>query len=416
MIQRCRLCGLDGDIQKSHIMPKFIAKRLKDRTATGFFVNAMRPSKRVQDFPKYDLLCRNCEERFSKFETYFANNVYDQFNKEQPHGEYDNRLEKFVVSLSWRVLTVDQKKVELNHPIFTPLVNRAETCWREFLLGTRQNVRPYENHILFLRKLSGPDIPLGFNEYAQLAASYGMASTDARVFVYASFPGMCFVSTIAPTTLDGWHGTRVNESGFFSNSQRVLDVGFWEYFLNNARLAAESLSNTSSKLTQKRLQKAIKTNPTKFFRSETIQIRIERRFASILKKMDGMPELVIELACALKLSFASSLSTGKIQENGLNFEKILDTLSNLSLNESVDLGNMIQSVVTQNVTFQSDTKSTFQTNSIWITFMAHNNPSKKYRRSIIKQELEYLKKLDIRTPILVASITPNGSDEFGILA
>ena len=68
----CSLCEHDRDLQESHIIPKFVGKWLKKTSATGFLVNANHASKRVQDLITLNLLCRDCEERFSKFETYFA--------------------------------------------------------------------------------------------------------------------------------------------------------------------------------------------------------------------------------------------------------------------------------------------------------------------------------------------------------
>ncbi|MDQ6987940.1 MAG: hypothetical protein Q9M25_09070, partial [Mariprofundaceae bacterium] len=63
----CRLCGQEQDLQKSHVIPSFVYKWLKETSGTGFFRFGMEPNKRVQDGHKFYWLCKECEGRFNEW-------------------------------------------------------------------------------------------------------------------------------------------------------------------------------------------------------------------------------------------------------------------------------------------------------------------------------------------------------------
>lgn len=156
MASKCALCGRRGNIRQSHITPKFASKLIKDTSATGYLSSAADGSKRVQDGKRVSLLCDNCEERFSKSEKYFAENVFYQYhNKGTQLFNYDKNLEYFATSLSWRSLKVTYNEAVHDQPHFTARLDRAEACWREFLLGQRQHIEPHETHLLFIENELG---------------------------------------------------------------------------------------------------------------------------------------------------------------------------------------------------------------------------------------------------------------------
>src|SRR5437764_5294832 len=109
----CRLCGTTAVLQSSHVIPSFVFRWLKETSGTGHLRFAQEPNKRVQDGPKYEMLCRACEERFNEWETEFSVRVFHPMTQGRTSTvRYGDWMAKFCVSVSWRVLVWYQ---ELGH-------------------------------------------------------------------------------------------------------------------------------------------------------------------------------------------------------------------------------------------------------------------------------------------------------------
>ena len=150
--ETCALCRRSGDLQASHIIPKFVGKWLKDTSVTGTLAQTDGNNvEHTQDLPTYRMLCSDCEQRFSSLEKSFADKIFYPFhNSGDSRLEYSSWLERFAISLGWRVLRVGYEEFTSKRPEFSPQMESAEALWREFLLGDRQAVHPYESHLLFL--------------------------------------------------------------------------------------------------------------------------------------------------------------------------------------------------------------------------------------------------------------------------
>src|SRR6266852_6963280 len=71
----CRLCQQTGNLEESHILPRFVIRWQRD-TAVSAIREAERPNVRTQDGTKLPFLCSKCEDRFEKWETPFATEVF----------------------------------------------------------------------------------------------------------------------------------------------------------------------------------------------------------------------------------------------------------------------------------------------------------------------------------------------------
>src|SRR3989304_9636938 len=101
----CALCRQQKDLRKSHIIPRFVSKWLKSTSATGFLRGVVKPEMRRQDLPTFPMLCEECEQIFSKLESYFAREIFYPFMDEGKRDiAYDGTLLRFIISLSWRTL------------------------------------------------------------------------------------------------------------------------------------------------------------------------------------------------------------------------------------------------------------------------------------------------------------------------
>ena len=73
----CRLCRSENvPLKESHIVSKMFYNVIKKKSPTGIMRQVTDPNKGIQDGIKLPFLCDECEELFSKYETYFSNNIY----------------------------------------------------------------------------------------------------------------------------------------------------------------------------------------------------------------------------------------------------------------------------------------------------------------------------------------------------
>ncbi|HDM78509.1 MAG TPA: hypothetical protein ENG51_18905 [Deltaproteobacteria bacterium] len=102
MIEKCELCGKQVPLVKSHIIPKFATNWIKKTSLTGGLRKPLNPNIRYQDSAKIRLLCSQCEQKFSKWEKWFADNVfYKYWNGGKRLFQYNESLLLFILSLSW---------------------------------------------------------------------------------------------------------------------------------------------------------------------------------------------------------------------------------------------------------------------------------------------------------------------------
>lgn len=102
---KCILCLQDPPIENSHIVPKFVIKRLKEGSPLQTLVHSNMLNRVFQDGWKEDYLCNGCEQRFSCLEHWFCQNVYDPFLAgAQLSLKYGNELGLFICSLGFRYI------------------------------------------------------------------------------------------------------------------------------------------------------------------------------------------------------------------------------------------------------------------------------------------------------------------------
>jgi hypothetical protein len=65
---KCRLCGGEGSLGRSHIIPKFVGEWLKATNGSGRLRDSANPNRLIQDITWRYMLCTDCEERFAKVE------------------------------------------------------------------------------------------------------------------------------------------------------------------------------------------------------------------------------------------------------------------------------------------------------------------------------------------------------------
>ena len=331
---KCALCQAGGKPQVSHIIPRFVGKWLKESSATGFLRAAKNLNVRLQDTTKMPLLCLDCEKRLSKFENYFARRIFYPYQEMGiQEFSYDELLLKFIVSIGWRVLFFDiQQKALDDSPNLALYAKRALKTWRDYLLELRRDEGDYEHHMFFLDFVEGnaAEIPSGFQWYALRAIDGCLALSKETVFTYTKFPGIIFVSTIYPTQLEGWVGTRIKRGGGkIAHPQEIAYPGFRDFLIDRSkRLFDSGISNVQ----EKKVVETMKSNPERLLSSKSFQVAIAESMRRRENKKQKLPTAVSELINIVeKGGIDQSLPERERNFQKLQIDLIADRLADIDL-------------------------------------------------------------------------------------
>lgn len=154
----CVLCHAHPQRELSHIIPKFICKKLMDESDSGRFRAAANPNVVMQDGIKTLMLCPACEDRFSVWERYFANHIFHP-SYQQPlpdnTGKGDRTALLFLASLSFRGIAY----ALAHHQIPEALVREHEhalAILAEFLLEKRPDPSPLYYELYYVTDAAEP--------------------------------------------------------------------------------------------------------------------------------------------------------------------------------------------------------------------------------------------------------------------
>lgn len=95
----CKLClDAKADKRNSHIIPKFMGKRIFENTKYGIEIDVSGKYRKIQSIPKEDFIfCSTCEKRLEILETHFALKLKSIHN-------HTNEKDKFKVSSDGAIL------------------------------------------------------------------------------------------------------------------------------------------------------------------------------------------------------------------------------------------------------------------------------------------------------------------------
>lgn len=156
----CRLCKCENvPLKESHIVSKMFYNVIKKKSPTGIMRQAIDPNKGVQDGLKTPLLCARCEELFSKYETYFSNNVYSETVKNDGEicfNSKDDYISYFLLSIAWRVVQYTSENDETTFTNFEKNeINKVMENWRVMLdTENMEEIRKIQQFIIPTKNLN----------------------------------------------------------------------------------------------------------------------------------------------------------------------------------------------------------------------------------------------------------------------
>lgn len=234
---KCALCHIGDALEAGHVIPHFVFRHLIKTSPTGFLRGQQNPNVRVQDGKKRRFLCPACEDRLGSWERLFARTVFHPLHKHQVarDGKYPKMMQfaygdwllRFCVAVSWRSLydlLLDHEHKPLPHGD-DDATRRALEMWRRFIIGERDSIQGYEQHMVIVGAPSatrGIENSLDLRQYFERAVTYSTWHSPPESYVFTK---MCRV-IVAGTIKDlerPWKGTLVvGGSGVFSSREQIL--------------------------------------------------------------------------------------------------------------------------------------------------------------------------------------------------
>lgn len=236
----CALCKTNGPLEESHLIPKFVGRWLKKTSATERLRVATNANVPVQDLTKKPFLCRACEDRFSKLETKFSNEVFLPYVEHELDGiglkqhqsigyGYNEWLLHFLMSVQWRYVAWGREEVARLTPRHGKLLDKFESNARAYLLGKQKHTGQNETHVLLFQNMmavQGP-IPAQVHEHVN---KYLLRTTDGTLVWTKSMLGILtklgpigVYTSLDPQSMIGMPDTRIGRKGMLPIEQRFLN-------------------------------------------------------------------------------------------------------------------------------------------------------------------------------------------------
>ncbi len=255
----CALCRKEADLVVSHIVPRFVSKRLKDDSPKPFLRSTKDPNRRVQDVQKQPLLCLGCEDRFNRLEDPFSRDIFTPtMNGEEIDALIVTEEHRgFCASLAWRELAVTLPRkgsddVADYDAADWEAVERREAELRAYLLGEAPHPADLEHHLFCSRSTAETEQP-GMNALFNLTAGIwvcGDSEAPDRLYGLAFLNGLIVISHVrsTPQMHDEWSSgaTLIAPGATWRNHHQEIHDGYFGRMLKGmAQLTQEEMAAMS---------------------------------------------------------------------------------------------------------------------------------------------------------------------------
>ncbi len=274
----CKLCGSNAPLMKSHIIPKFVGRWMKETSITPYLRFDGNVDERHQDLFTMELLCDDCENRFSAWETKFATEIFHPAADGQTVFRYGPWFVKFAASLAWRAVQFLKCQAGDDPPALNSMVDNMELHLSRFLLGQEKHVSSYTQHVYAVGELAAPVLPGSpmLNRYLARAVGIDILRNDdlSDMMVYVKLPMFMFFS-VGESRYRKWMETsRIKKSSVLQPKNPVLHESMLYYFLEQSDKMGDVLDAMSPKskaVADRALLKAIEEDPKRVANSRLMR-------------------------------------------------------------------------------------------------------------------------------------------------
>ncbi len=236
--------------------------------------------KRAQDISKEHWLCGSCEDRFSVWETKFANNVFYPFVDEGACvANYDSWMSKFCTSLSWRTLSYIRSKNKKDNtdnkdPSYIEAIDKVEKHLAGYLLGNIDNLNQYEQHLFPLEPIEATTengLPPNINRYFLRTMAMDIAGNSTDLYIYTKLPSFIVLGCVRSKELKKMRSSRIAlKSGKISPRRYWWPDGFINYIVEKAKAVTETYERIPEQHKES-FEEYIRKNPEKAANSRLME-------------------------------------------------------------------------------------------------------------------------------------------------
>ncbi|TGM85589.1 hypothetical protein [Leptospira licerasiae] len=300
---KCRLCLSETDLRKSHIIPAFVIRWLKDTSATGFLRKGTAPNLRVQDGLTNKLLCSACENLFSQWEKQFAENIFTPYVSAElsidgvaqgihKSFKYSDWLLKFLISVHWRLLVheTEAANFDISQKLYQLILEHID-IWRKFLLSQSSTTGQNETHLIFLQSFIGgegslpSEISDRVNFYLIRAIDGTTVYSDANLGVYSKFGPIAAITMLKPSSIptSRMKNTKLHMKGDIQTVQEIGDPFVTEFIFVNRpnEIFASLVLNAQQK---EKIAASMSKDISRALKSQSVRIKEQEKFMRLFKE------------------------------------------------------------------------------------------------------------------------------------
>lgn len=263
-------------------------------TGGNYFRTPLNPNKRIQDGVKKYLLCNECEQSFSKSETWFANYIfYPYLNNQEIFIKYDENLGRFIISVLWRYLLI--LKID-GEDFYEDVFND----WKSYLQQDSK-LKNDKIHLMLLPDNWGvKEQPNNFiNRYFNRVADMSIIEIDNTKIVYAKFSRFIILAEVNGLN-NYFRGTTVSlQGGRIPYAQFIASEYISSYFVNRAEQIYNLSSSCISKQETDKIANEILKNQERFWNSD-LGLAVRKDLKSEIKPFIFNKKLSYVCDCCLK--------------------------------------------------------------------------------------------------------------------
>ena len=213
MIGKCKLCDDEKQLCESHIIPKFIYRWIKSTSPTSYMRKMSNPDIRIQDGHKYHLLCKECEDKFSKYEKLFSQkHFHPSIDELRTNIDYKDEIFYFVSSILWRFLIVNIDRYK-DSPYYEKLLI-CESQLKCFLIEFKY---PYDFDRVYVMLTNyvydAPDHLKGLNQFFTRTIDSQIIYDEECCFFYLQIPFFIFIGDIHGIKEIDFENSKIHPSG-----------------------------------------------------------------------------------------------------------------------------------------------------------------------------------------------------------